>query len=108
MTTKQFPPGTPVTDRPLAIEGLISYRAKGRFGWIMIGAKDDADALREARRTSPDVTADALQVWDGQKYVPIASARDAEGIVPSTTETLQPVESTDQDSTVQPRADAPS
>jgi hypothetical protein len=39
-------------DKPLAAPGLRSYRCKGRFGWIMIGATDDADALREARRSS--------------------------------------------------------
>ena len=36
-------------DRPLAAKGLVSYRYRGRYGWIMIGAKDNADALREAR-----------------------------------------------------------
>lgn len=61
----------PTHDRPCAAPGLTSYRAKGRYGWIMIGAKDDADALREARR-STDTPTD-LQVWDGVNYVPVAS-----------------------------------
>lgn len=58
-------------DRPLAGKGLISYRAKGRYGFIMIGAENDADAAREARRSS-DAWHD-LEVWDGAKYVPVIS-----------------------------------
>ena len=61
----------PHCDRPLAAEGLVSYRAKGRYGWIMIGAADDADALREARRSSGAVNVEDLQVWIGDKYVDI-------------------------------------
>jgi hypothetical protein len=60
---------TALHDRPLAAPGLISYRARGRYGWIMIGAKDDADAWREARR-STDIPHD-LQVWNGSQYVPV-------------------------------------
>ena len=37
-----------LTDRPLAAPGLISYRCRNRFGWTMIGARDDTDALKEA------------------------------------------------------------
>lgn len=55
-------------DRPVADHGLISYRACGRYGWIMIGAWDDAGAMREALR-STDAPTD-LQVWDGSAYVP--------------------------------------
>ena len=60
---------TPVHDRPLAAEGLISYRAKGRYGFIMIGARDHADAWREAKRSSDKPT--DLEIWDGTKYVPV-------------------------------------
>lgn len=60
----------PFWERPCAAQGLISYRARSRFGWIMIGARDDADAWREARR-STDCPTD-LQVWDGTRYVPVA------------------------------------
>ena len=60
-----------MTDRPLAISGLTSYRARGRYGWIMIGAVDDADALSEAYRSSDSVSVDSLEVWDGQRYVPV-------------------------------------
>lgn len=63
---------TPVTERPCASEGLISYRYRGRFGWVMIGAHDDEDALHEASRSSTDsVHLENLQVWDGSTYVPV-------------------------------------
>ena len=56
-------------DKPMASKGLISYRYRGRYGWIMIGAKDDNDALREAQRSTSDkVTMDNLQIWKGVKY----------------------------------------
>lgn len=56
-------------DRPMAASGLISYRARGRYGWIMIGARNDADAMREARRSTQNPT--NLQRWDGAEYVPV-------------------------------------
>ena len=57
-------------DKPCAAHGLTSYRYKGRYGWIMIGARDDADALREAARSSSDAINRAnLQVWNGTEYV---------------------------------------
>lgn len=59
------------SDRPCAAPGLVSYRCKGRFGWIMIGARDAEDALREAKRSSDSATAENLQVWDGSQYVPV-------------------------------------
>jgi hypothetical protein len=55
-------------NQPCAAPGLISYRARGRYGWIMIGAKDNTDAMREARRSTDNPT--DLQVWEGDKYVP--------------------------------------
>lgn len=56
-------------DKPVAAHGLTSYRYKGRYGWIMIGAKDDNDALREAQRSTSDkVTMENLQVWKGSQY----------------------------------------
>ena len=56
-------------DRPMAAHGLTSYRYKGRFGWIMIGARDDQDALREAQRSTSDkVSFDNLQIWGGESY----------------------------------------
>jgi hypothetical protein len=58
-----------ITDKPLAAPGLISYRCRGEFGWIMIGAKDNEDALNEARRSSDNVKPETLQVWNGKEYV---------------------------------------
>lgn len=57
------------TDKPLAAAGLVSYRCKGRYGFIMIGAKNDADALREARRSTDDPR--DMEVWNGARYVPV-------------------------------------
>lgn len=56
---------------PLAVPGLESYRYRGRYGWIMIGAKSDEEALREAARsTVGEVSRGNLEVWRG-KYVPV-------------------------------------
>lgn len=63
-----------LTDRPLAAAGLTSYRYKGRYGWIMVGATDHEDALREAARSTDDSTVMAnLQVWNGAEYVAVQS-----------------------------------
>lgn len=61
----------PHTEKPMASEGLISYRCKGRYGWIMIGATDNEDALNEASRSTSNVMEDTLEVWDKglNKYV---------------------------------------
>lgn len=56
-------------DKPMAVVGLISYRYKGPKGWIMIGASDDADALREAARSTEAPDPKLLQVWTGGAYV---------------------------------------
>lgn len=59
-------------DKPLAASGLISYRYKGRYGYIMIGAKNGSEALMEAQRSLSIDTAVAklLEVWNGAQYVP--------------------------------------
>jgi len=62
-----------VVDKPCAAPGLISYRCKCSYGWIMIGAKDHDDAMREARRSSDNVTRDNLQIWNGIEYVAIGN-----------------------------------
>jgi hypothetical protein len=64
-------------DKPLAGKGLVSYRAKGRYGYIMIGAKDDVDAMRQAFRSSD--AAHDLEVWNGTCYVPVAESVTANG-----------------------------
>jgi len=60
-----------ICDKPCAARGLTSYRARGPFGWIMIGASDHADAMREAKRSTDSVL--ELQVWDGTRYIPVDS-----------------------------------
>lgn len=57
---------------PCAAPGLVSYRYRGAYGWVMIGATDHADALSEAARSTSDhkSTPDKLEVWDGAQYVP--------------------------------------
>jgi hypothetical protein len=66
---------TDTCNKPCAAHGLTSYRYKGRYGWIMIGATDHADALREAARSSSDTIDRAnLQVWNGTEYVPSSNS----------------------------------
>ena len=56
-------------DKPLAAHPWRSYRYKGLFGWVMIGASDDQDALNEAKRSvSGTPTMDRLQRWNGTVY----------------------------------------
>lgn len=60
------------SNRPMAAPGLQSYRYAGRTGWIMMGAKDNAAALKKAQESTPEpVTEDRLQRWDGKAYVPV-------------------------------------
>lgn len=56
-------------DKPLAAPPFDSYRYRGRYGFIMIGARGAAEALSEARRsTDGPVTLDHLEKWDGAQY----------------------------------------
>jgi hypothetical protein len=59
------------TEKPCASAGLVSYRYRGQYGWIMIGAKDHADAMHEAERSTDNVSWKNLQVWDGLQYVSV-------------------------------------
>lgn len=65
---------TCIQERPCAVAGLTSYRYRGGFGWIMIGARDHDDALRESLR-STQIGGDIarLEVWNGKRYVPAMS-----------------------------------
>lgn len=57
---------THFTNRPCAAKGLVSYRYKGLYGFIMIGAMDHQDALNEAARSltgSTPVIAN-LEIWN--------------------------------------------
>ncbi len=58
------------SERPCAADGLTSYRYDGRYGPIMIGAADHADALEQARQSTVHVTPQKLKIWDGARYVP--------------------------------------
>lgn len=57
------------SDLPCASPGYISYRARGRYGYIMIGALDIDDAWREARRSCDDPK--DMEIWDGTRYAPV-------------------------------------
>jgi len=61
------------TERPCAAPGLKSYRCRSRFGWIMIGATDDREALTQARRSCSTAKARDLQAWNGNRYVELNS-----------------------------------
>ena len=61
-------------NRPCAAAGLTSFRYKGRYGFVMLGATSTEDALREARRsvTGP-ATVNNLDIWDAgaARYLPV-------------------------------------
>lgn len=61
-------------NKPLAAQGLRSYRYVSRYGFIMIGATSHADALAQAARSLSKECAILawLDVWDGQRYSPAA------------------------------------
>ena len=62
----------PFYEKPCAIPGLISYRYRSSFGWVMIGATDHHDAMQQvARSINGAAHANLLQVWDWDagKYV---------------------------------------
>jgi hypothetical protein len=56
-------------NKPVAIKGLTSYRLKGRYGFIMIGARSHEEAMREAKRSTPEPLRANLEVWDGKEYI---------------------------------------
>ena len=63
-----------VCDKPLAAAGLTSYRYKGRYGWVMIGATDAHAALREALRSvTGGVSMDNLEVYGFAGYEPVCA-----------------------------------
>lgn len=74
-----------MSDRPMAAPGLVSYRYRGPYGWIMIGAVDDSDAMRETARSltgAPDIA--SLEIWVVDRYVPILEAAMTIAPVPFT------------------------
>lgn len=58
-------------NRPCAAPGLISYRLRGPYGWIMIGAMDHAEAMREAARSTHAPRREALEMWNGEEYIKV-------------------------------------
>lgn len=55
-------------DRSLADKGLVSYRYAGRYGYIMIGARDAADAMNEVKRAQGFAGSYSnLAVWEGEE-----------------------------------------
>ncbi len=82
----------PIVERPCASEGLTSYRYKGRYGWIMIGAHNDDDALWEAGRSTDNINIDNLQVWDEeQSSYRAVTERITEGSSNDRTPNLKPI-----------------
>lgn len=60
---------TDITSKPLAAPGYTSYRCKQPFGWVMIGATNDDDAMKQAKQSAPNANIKDLQAWDGKAYV---------------------------------------
>lgn len=59
-------------DRALAVWPLKSFRYASQYGWVMIGARDVTEALREADRSIHGPADPAkLQVWRDYEYVPV-------------------------------------
>jgi hypothetical protein len=58
----------------MASNGLITYRYRGRYGFIYIGAFTDTEALSEAQRSTDDTVApDRLERYNGQRFVGVLS-----------------------------------
>ena len=60
----------------MAAEGLISYRAFGRFSDVAIGARTREGALEQALLSRKGVTMADIDVWDGSRYVPVLGFSD--------------------------------
>ncbi|WP_199028440.1 KH domain-containing protein [Ralstonia sp. ASV6] len=80
-----------LTNKPLAAHGLLSYRCRSAYGWIMIGATDHADALLQANRSRQGATMEDLQAWNGKAYVPVVELGNTNGQHPGKLDaTIQP------------------
>ena len=61
-------------NHPMASNDLITYRYRGRYGFIYIGANTDTEALSEAQRSTDDkVTPDRLERFNGHHFVGVLS-----------------------------------
>lgn len=67
-----------ILDKPMAAEGLESYRyKKHNGGYVMIGASNDFDALTQAKLSLTiaeydcfgGITLNSMQKWNGDAYV---------------------------------------
>jgi len=58
-------------NKPLVAPPYTSYRCRGRYGWIMIGAMSTAEAWQEAQRSSLAEYLSSLQIWDGNEYADV-------------------------------------
>lgn len=66
------------TERPCAADGYTSYRYRGPYGWIMIGATSIQDAINEANRsTRGPAVIDRLEVWSGNQYMKAEANQEA-------------------------------
>lgn len=70
-TRKHVTPRLKFHDKPLAATPFKSYRCRVPYGYIMIGAKDDDDALNEAKRSSEFALRENLERWNGTEYEPL-------------------------------------
>lgn len=65
----------PYWEKPCADCGLVSYRYNGPFGFVMIGAKDDEEAYRQASRSLEQLPdRHLLQVWHQDQYINVVQA----------------------------------
>ena len=63
---------TDIHNKPCAAQGLTSYRYRGTYGYIMIGASNYSDAKRQAElSTTGPINPLRMEVWVGSKYQPV-------------------------------------
>jgi hypothetical protein len=65
-------------DRPLAAAPFTSYRYKGRYGFVHIGAHDVPGALREAERSITGAADPArLEIWSAPALAFVPAPQEA-------------------------------
>ena len=60
---------TSLYDKPLASNPFDSYRYRGRYGYIAIGALSILEAISEAKRSTDNVDIRNLEKWNGSEWV---------------------------------------
>lgn len=53
-----------------ACEPYTSYRLRSAYGWILVGAMNVDDAMRQAARSTDHPNRASLEVWNGERYIP--------------------------------------